>query len=81
MSEKHFIALAQELIQLKRELATADKIDGLDLQEGNHTRVYTLQELVIPRLAAYCQSQNPRFDRERWLGFIAGENGPNGGKV
>jgi hypothetical protein len=32
-------------------------------------------------LADFCASQNSRFDRERWLGYIAGECGPNGGKV
>lgn len=31
-------------------------------------------------LADFCYQQNPRFDRERWLGYIAGTNGPNGGK-
>jgi hypothetical protein len=38
-------------------------------------------------LADFCAAQNSRFDRERWLGrcwndsYIAGECGPNGGKV
>ena len=34
---------------------------------------------ILP-LATFLQSQNPRFDRARWLGYIAGTNGPNGGK-
>ena len=29
----------------------------------------------------YCEAQNGNFNRERWLGYIAGENGPSGGKV
>jgi hypothetical protein len=33
----------------------------------------------IECLADFCQSQNPRFMRGRWLAFIAGECGPNGG--
>jgi hypothetical protein len=33
----------------------------------------------IARLADFCQSQNPNFNRERWLGYIAGTNGKNGG--
>jgi hypothetical protein len=30
-------------------------------------------------LADFCQSQNSNFMRERWLGYIRGENGPSGG--
>ena len=32
-------------------------------------------------LADFCQSQNSNFNRERWLGYIAGTNGPNGGTL
>jgi hypothetical protein len=35
----------------------------------------------LEQLAAFCKEQNPRFDRERWLGYIAGTCGPNGGTV
>jgi hypothetical protein len=35
---------------------------------------------AIHDLAAFCQSQNSNFNRERWLAYIAGECGPNGGK-
>jgi hypothetical protein len=31
--------------------------------------------------ADFCQSTNPRFNRERWLAYIAGECGPNDGTV
>ena len=30
-------------------------------------------------LADFCHEQNPQFNRARWLGYIAGTNGPNGG--
>lgn len=30
-------------------------------------------------LADFCESQNPNFNRERWLDYIAGHCGPNGG--
>jgi hypothetical protein len=33
----------------------------------------------IDHLANFCHSQNPNFKRERWISFIAGECGPNGG--
>ena len=35
----------------------------------------------IEVLADFCQSQNPRFMRGRWIGYIKGENGSNGGAV
>jgi hypothetical protein len=31
-------------------------------------------------LAEFCKSRNPAFNRERWLSYIAGECGPNGGR-
>jgi hypothetical protein len=33
----------------------------------------------IDRLALFCEKQNSNFKRERWLGYIAGTNGKNGG--
>lgn len=35
----------------------------------------------LETLADFYQSQNPLFNRERWLGFINDENGPSGGTV
>ena len=35
----------------------------------------------IQTLTTFCQSQNPRFDIWRWLDYIAGTHGPNGGKL
>ena len=32
-------------------------------------------------LLRFCESQNPRFNADRWLGYIAGTNAKNGGKV
>jgi hypothetical protein len=32
-------------------------------------------------LADFCRGQNPNFNRERWLGYIAGRNGQNGGRI
>ena len=37
-------------------------------------------EVHINRLADWCADQNPRFNRNRWLDYIAGKCGPNGGK-
>jgi len=35
----------------------------------------------LSRLASFCSSQNYNFKRDRWMDYIAGECGPNGGKV
>lgn len=42
---------------------------------------YPFNAESIAHLADFCQSQNPRFNRERWLSYIKGECGKNGGKV
>lgn len=35
----------------------------------------------LETLAGFCQSVNPRFSRQRWLDYINGKCGPNGGKI
>lgn len=39
---------------------------------------FTKEQLDV--LASFCKSQNSAFMKERWLGYIAGENGPSGGR-
>jgi hypothetical protein len=68
MTKKHFIALADTI---KEQIA----------YELNRGLVSTKDSGIIDSLANFCASQNPRFDRERWLGYIAGVCGKNGGKV
>jgi hypothetical protein len=49
-----------------------------------HNRVFASKPFTptaISALADFCQSSNPRFNRDRWLAYIAGECGPSGGKV
>lgn len=36
---------------------------------------------IIDSLANFCKSQNPRFNRERWIDYINGKCGKNGGRV
>ena len=64
MTKKHFIALADFL-----------RIRTLTPNNGG-----SFTESQIEQLADFCQSQNPQFNRKRWLGYIAGSNGKNGGK-
>jgi hypothetical protein len=66
MSKKHFIRLADAIIRS----APADRS-----AHGTFSRA------AILALADFCQEQNPNFNRDRWLSYIAGECGPCGGKV
>lgn len=68
MSKKHFIALAD---MLREHNVVADS-------NSTYT-AFTPDQ--IEALAAYCRAQNSNFNKERWLGYIAGTNGKNGGKV
>ena len=54
-------------------IALADAINAVE----NDDDWFSSRQLNI--LADFCQSQNPNFMRERWLDYIAGECGPNGG--
>lgn len=42
------------------------------------TGIFTTPQ--IEALAEFCKIQNPYFDRQHWLNYIAGTSGPNGGK-
>jgi hypothetical protein len=68
MSKKHFIDLANTI----RE----HNWHALKNDEDAPYSLYQLDEL-----ASFCQRSNPRFNKSRWLAYIAGECGPNGGKV
>ena len=63
MTKKNFIALA-------------DFLKALTITPNNGG-TFTLYQ--IEQLADFCQSQNSNFNRERWLGYITGTNGPSGG--
>ena len=65
MSKKHFIKLADTLASITRH------DDGQTVEFA----------AVINALADFCEGQNPHSMRGRWLQYIAGECGPNGGKV
>jgi hypothetical protein len=45
----------------------------------NSTDMFKNGEVL--ELAAFCKSQNCNFNRERWLDYIDGKCGPNGGPV
>lgn len=68
MTKKHFITLADHI-------RTSNDIAAF----GGIPPIYP--ETAIMALAEYCQSQNSNFKRDRWLDYIAGKCGKNGGKV
>jgi len=68
MSKKHFIALA-DVIRDHNRVAQNNKSET------------AFTEDQIQTLAWFCKKQNMNFDKGRWLDYIAGKCGPNGGKV
>ena len=66
MTKKHFIALA-------------DVLRRTEPPRNDSSWFYWEQTRNL--LADFCQSQNSQFNRERWLAYIAGTCGPNGGTV
>lgn len=69
MSKKDFIKLADAI---RYHNANVFSANGTSNQ---FNRVHLIA------LAEWCREQNPRFMRERWLAYIAGECGPNGGSI
>ena len=69
MSKKDFIALANVVRDFNR------------LHDEGSVTANHFDAQQIAALANFCQSQNPAFNRSRWLGYIVGLNGPSGGAV
>ncbi len=69
MTKKHFIALADAIREFNQYTLEGSKT-------ANH---FDTQQISV--LADFCRSSNPNFNRERWLSYIAGECGPNGGTI
>ena len=67
MSKKDFIALA-DAIRESNERFESGAVTA---------KRFTEEHCCV--LADFCQSQNRNFMRERWLDYIAGKCGPNGG--
>lgn len=65
MTKKNFIALA----------------DAIRAYSENASLPADKISIPVAVLADFCAAQNPNFDRQRWLDYIAGNCGKNGGKV
>jgi hypothetical protein len=48
---------------------------------ANKFNSHCFTEEAIKELPDFCKRQNPSFNREIWLDYIAGKCGPNGGAV
>ena len=76
MTKKHFIELADWL--RKPGMIPGSIRHAL----GDHPELLDpVMDALISDLASFCCDQNHRFDRQRFIGYIKGENGPNGGRV
>jgi hypothetical protein len=67
MTKKQFVALADSI----REHNRLAKFNGETAFTDDH----------FAALSRFCALENARFKRERWLDYIAGRCGPNGGAV
>lgn len=67
MSKKDFIAIADIIRRHNSEVTS-----------GSNS-YFGARHLDI--LAQVFRQQNPAFKTDRWLGYIAGTNGQNGGKI
>jgi hypothetical protein len=66
MTKKHFIRLADYI---------------RDAQHGQDDTLPRFTDRQIDLLADFCSESNPRFNRDRWIGYIDGKNGKNGGRI
>lgn len=73
MPKKHFIDLADALRLTKPTPPLGNDYSSFVLRKKQWL-------FDVNTLADFCQAQNPNFNRERWLGYIAGTCGPSGGK-
>ncbi len=58
--------------------ALADWIREHNTEEWRPSERFTDEQ--IGSIARFCESQNPRFNRQHWLDYVAGTHGPNGAK-
>jgi hypothetical protein len=78
MTKKHFIAMADAMRRAKPE-HSGSYDDGTTV--GMMNERLAQWEHDVRALADFCASQNPHFNRFRWLGYIAGKCGSGGGAI
>jgi predicted transcriptional regulator len=75
MSKKQFIELADCLRARLATIAEKYARSPLYLTVAQNETWETIRAL-----ADVCAADNPRFNRQRWIEYIAGKVGPNGGQ-
>lgn len=75
MSKQDFIALADTLRELHTFIGEDETTP--QIKQGR----YDQWQRTVNALADFCRAQNSNFMRDRWLGYIAGENGKSSGRV
>ena len=75
MSKKDFIALAN----LVREMRPVVRAGQSEQATAYDAGAFQQWEYTREKLAEFCRAQNPSFMENRWLDYIAGKCGPNGG--
>jgi len=76
MSKKDFIALADAL-----RLTEPTYSDSILKESQTDVMIRHAQWVRdIRTIADVCAATNPQFKRDRWMDYINGECGPNGGK-
>lgn len=80
MTKKHFVALADAIRQQAKYTPRVLETDHTEYDKGFVNGAQSTLGNMIVRLADFCQAQNGNFNRERWLAYVAGTVGPNGGK-
>lgn len=75
MKKQNFIALADTL-RANKPVAPGNADSAATAHFNGRLAEW---ENNVSRMADFCRTQNPQFNRSRWLGYLRGECGPNGG--
>jgi len=81
LTKKDFIALADVIRELMPTPNAHADSGVYHIPGDSFTGAVRQWEKTRDTLADFCAAQNPRFNRSRWLAYIAGTCGPNGGAV
>lgn len=60
----------------KHFIALADTLREYESETGE-----VIPDRLLTALGFFCKRQNPRFDWDRWHGYVRGLCGPSGGTI
>lgn len=64
MTKKHFVALAAKLLEIKPQVPNKTHVGVLPTPQQSRLEHW---EFVVEELASFCQSQNPQFNRVKFI--------------